>query len=414
MPDRKLHTDHPSRHREVLPAAAIALTAWVAMAGWSCGPAAAQPTVAPASQPATGPAPVVALSGDWPAFHGGGGLRGEAKPLVESGNALAVRWTYKTGEEDRAAVEASVAIVGDAVYIPDLKGTLHAVNLSDGKRKWAYTAGDGLATSPLIVGDNVLLGDLAGVFHCVGAADGRKRWTFDAGGQSIHSSANGDGSRVVFGTDGADIYCLSIADGTKIWEQKTGDRVNGAPGIGWGAAFVSGCDARLRAIDLKDGKERYAADIGALCPGSPAILEDRLVMGLDGGRVVCYSADGQKQLWNYKEIGDGAMVYGSPAVAEGIAVVGARDRHVHAMSAVDGKPLWKFATRGDVDSAPAIAGGKVYVGSKDKKLYTLDLKSGKKLGEFTAGRSILAGPAVGGGVVVIGDTAGNVYCLEAK
>ena len=414
MEDRKPHTAQPSSPRKGLPTAAVVLAACAALAGWRFGPVGAEPAAVPASQPATTAAPATALSGDWPAFHGGGGLRGEAKPLPGSGNSLAVRWTYKTGEEDRASVEASVAIVGDTVYVPDLKGTLHAVNLSDGKRKWAYTAGDGFATTPLIVGDNVLLGDLAGVFHCVGATDGKKRWTFDAGGQSIHSSANADGSRVVFGTDGADIYCLSIADGTKIWEQKTGDRVNGAPGIGWGAAFVSGCDARLRAIDLKEGQERYAADIGALCPGSPAILDDRLVMGLDGGRVVCFAADGQKQLWEYKEIGDSAMVYGSPAVAEGIAVVGARDRHVHAMSAADGKPLWKFATRGDVDSAPAIAGGKVYVGSKDKKLYTLDLKTGKKLGEFTAGRSILAGPAVGGGVVVIGDTAGNVYCLEAK
>jgi outer membrane protein assembly factor BamB len=254
------------------------------------------------------------------------------------------------------------------------------------------------------------------VFHCVSAAKGEKLWTFDAGGESIHASANVFGSgpqaKVVFGTDGADIFCLEAGDGKKVWEQKSGDRINGAPAVGWGLTFVSGCDAVLRAIDLTDGKEKFATDLPALSPASPALLDDRIVLGTDGGKIVCYSSDGQKQLWIYEEVKNDAMVYSSPAVAEGIVVAGARDRQVHAVHADSGKKAWTFMTRGEVDSSPAISGGRVFVGSKDKKLYVLDLKTGRNLGEFTAGRGIVASPAVARGVVVIGDTAGNVYCLE--
>src|SRR5205085_2068803 len=107
---------------------------------------------------------------------------------------------------------------------------------------------------------------------------------------------------------------------------------------------------------------QFAADMGNVCPGSPAVLDDRIVMATDGGRVLAFSSDGQKQLWAFEGVEDAAMVYASPAVADGVVVVGARDRKVYGLDAQTGKKLWHFTTRGDVDSSPAIAGDRVYVG----------------------------------------------------
>ena len=88
----------------------------------------------------------------------------------------------------------------------------------------------------------------------------------------------------------------------KIWDDKAGDRVNGSPAIGGAArgranVFVSGCDSQLCAINVADGKEQFEQDLGALCPGSPALAAGRIVVGTDGGKVVCFSDDGKKQLW---------------------------------------------------------------------------------------------------------------------
>src|SRR5215213_7711783 len=88
-------------------------------------------SAAPATQPA---GELSALNGDWPAFHGGGQLRGEAKPPLAPGD-LKLRWTYKAGDE-RAPIEGSAAIVGDTVYVADAKGTLHALGLADASVKW--------------------------------------------------------------------------------------------------------------------------------------------------------------------------------------------------------------------------------------------------------------------------------------
>lgn len=361
-------------------------------------------------------------SSDWPAFHRGGVLDGVAAPI--GAPPMKLRWTYRTEENVPASTQpatqpargpgkfdGSPAIFGGVVYIGDSAGLLHAVDLKTGKGKWTYSGEDGFDTTPLIVDGKVLLGDLGGIFHAVRASDGHKLWTFDSSSM-IHSSANAQGNRVVFGDDSADIFCLDANTGAKLWEQKSGDRVNGAPAIFGGAAMVSGCDAQLRGIGLMDGKEQYAVDLGSLCPGSAAIANNRIVMGTDGGRVVCLSADKREQVWLFEKVADHAMVYSSPAIADGVVIVGARDRNVYGLDLATGNKLWSFPTRGEVDSSPAISGGRVYVGSKDKKLYVLELKTGRKLWEFSASRAITGSPAIAEGVVVIGDTAGNLYCLE--
>lgn len=351
---------------------------------------------------------------DWPAFHRGGALTGEAAASADPGPPpLKTRWTYRTSDAGRAAILASVAIVGDAVYVADAGGVLHAVDLKTGKVRWKYETESSFETTPLVAGGRVFAGDQDGVFHAVDAGSGKKVWTVDTS-TSIHSSANlVEDSHVVFGNDGADIYCLNAADGKVIWKKAAGDRVNSSPAIGWGACLVSGCDAKLRAIDLKTGDERFAADLGSLSPGSPAVVNDRMIIGTDQGRVVCLSSEGGKELWTYTGVQNDAMVYASPAISSGIAVVGARDRQVHAIDVNSGKGLWTFATKGDVDSSPAIAGGRVYIGSKDKKLYVLDLKTGSKLWEFNAGKPITASPAIAAGVVIVGDNGGTLYCLES-
>ena len=370
----------------------------------------------------------LARADDYPAFHNGGPLLGVAKSI--GAPPMRVRWQFRAADDPAPTkpgappsivmpgFEASAAIVDGIVFSADRAGALRAMDLKTGKLIWTYRTEAGFSASPAVVNGIVYIGDEDGIFHAVKAANGEKLWTFEAG-SSIHSPANFLDSRIVFGDDGADIYCLS-PDGKKIWDAKSGDRVNGAPAIGAAApgqsasVFVSGCDAQLRAVDMDTGKERYAKELGALCPGSPALLADRIVIGTDGGKVVCLSADGQKQLWAFEGVRDGAMVYSSPAVSEGIVVVGTRDRNVYGLDLASGQKKWAFPTRGDVDSSPQISGGRVYVGSKDKRLYVLDLKTGVALWDFTASRGITATPAIADGVVVIGDTGGVLYCLEPE
>lgn len=341
-------------------------------------------------------------------YQGTGPLLGIAPDIAPPPYEL--KWTYKTNEAERAGVESAPVIAGDTVYVADSRGVLHAIELASGKVRWKYDSGDAFATTPLVVEGKVFLGDLSGVFHAVSAKDGTKLWTVDTE-SSIHASANIVGSRILFANDASDLICVEATDGKIVWKGKGEDRINAAPSIGGGLAYFSGCDAQLRAFDIQTGQQKFAVEIGALAPGSPSLLADRVIIGTDGGRVIALSPDGKKTLWTYEQVDSQGMVYASPSVADDIVVVGARDRQVHAIDAATGKRLWAFKTRGDVDAPAVISAGRVYVGSKDRKFYVLNLKTGALLWEFSAGRGIEAGAAIGGGVIVFADSAGNVFCL---
>jgi outer membrane protein assembly factor BamB len=355
-------------------------------------------------------APVNAL----PAFQGGGPLRGVAPAIPAP--PYAVRWQIKAGGEDRAAIENSPAIAGDTAYVADANGTLHALPLADGKARWTFRSEGGFATTPLVLDGKVYLGDLDGILHCVAADTGKEVWKFDSG-TGIHSSANvsPDGKLILFGNDGAEVFAVDAQTGKQAWKGKGGDRINACPAVGFGAALFTGCDARLLALNLKDGTEKFAHELGALAPGSPTVLDDRIIAATGEGSVIAVSPDGKNQLWKYEQVDEQqAMFYSSPAAADGLIVLGCRDRQVHAIDAKSGKRAWAFKTRGEVDATATISDGRVYIGSKDKNFYVLDLKTGKKLWEFKAGRAISAGAAIANGVIVVGDEAGNVYCLEPK
>jgi len=172
----------------------------------------------------------------------------------------------------------------------------------------------------MVMGGRVYLGDLAGILHCISAVDGKKVWLYDCE-NGIHSSCNSDGVNVLFGNDGAQILCIDT-EGKKVWMAEAGDRINSAPSIatladGRRVALFSGCDSTLRALELKEGKEIFAAEMGNLAGGSPAVAGDRIVVGTDRGHVLCFDLAG-KPLWDFDKIADEAMVYDSPAVSEGI------------------------------------------------------------------------------------------------
>lgn len=349
----------------------------------------------------------------WPAFQGGGSLRGVAAGAPVP--PLKLRWQYRPLKQNAAESGASPVIVGGKVIVSNSRGLLLAINLADGREAWTSSVEDGFEAGPLIVGEQLFIGDLGGVFHALSTADGTKRWTVTTE-HPIRGSANvageADAARILFANDGGQVTCVD-PQGRIIWQRAAADRINGALAISDDRIYFAACDSRLRCWRLDDGSEIFSADMGALSGASPVIAGGCIIVGTDQGKVRCFDSTGRPR-WTYDQIEDGSMVYATAAIDAGLVVVGARDRAIHAIRLDTGRRAWALTMRGDVDGAAILSDGRVHVGSRDRTFYILDLKQGNELFTFTADRAIASSAAVAAGVIVFTDSGGNVYCLEGK
>jgi outer membrane protein assembly factor BamB len=347
-----------------------------------------------------------ALAGDWPLFRGNPLQSGVAQSTLP--DELDILWKYTTKD----GVEAAAAIADGVVYLPTLEGQLLALDLANGKLKWAYKAGP-FKAPPSVRDGRVYAGDADGLFHCVDAATGKKVWTFETGGE-ISSGANFAGKGIIFGSGDESLYCLSH-EGKSLWTFKVaGGPVMASPAVVGNRTFVAGCDSTLHVLDAATGKELNAVDLGGQSAATAAVAGQQLFLGTMSNQFLAVDWQKAEVLWKFEAKRLPQPFYSSAAVTDRIVVAGSRDKRVHAFDRVTGQELWSFLTGNKVDSSPVVVGKRVVFGSLDRFLYVVDLANGKMLEKVDLGGPIAASPALADGRIVIGTQHGEVYCLGAK
>ncbi len=113
-------------------------------------------------------------AGDWPAFRRDALRSGSVKAEVPTAPRLL--WQANTGEK----LSAPVA-VGDRLFVStvDAHGVV-ALDATDGKQLWQYTAGGRIDSPPTYHRGTVLFGSADGWVYCVDAAAGQLVWRFRA------------------------------------------------------------------------------------------------------------------------------------------------------------------------------------------------------------------------------------------
>ncbi len=89
-------------------------------------------------------------------------------------------------------VVSSVAVKGSLVISTATDGLVRANDVATGDLKWTYPAGTPLFAGPAIAGDIVYVGDLKGVVHAIGLADGKGQWKLDLNAATTKDAATKD------------------------------------------------------------------------------------------------------------------------------------------------------------------------------------------------------------------------------
>ena len=334
-------------------------------------------------------------------------------------NDLELLWESTLGDQ----VLATVAIVGDEVYIPCLSGEVVCLEKKTGRRKWAYRTMEvvpknsfapGFKSSPTVTGDSIYLGDEEGVFHAIDRKTGKGKWKFNTGGEIFSGGAVVDG-RVIFGSYDGRLYSLNERDGSLGWRYETRGRIHSTPVIVDQMALVTGCDQSLHGVDVHTGKPVFELPLNDTFIATPSVVGDILYVGTYSGYVIAVDFRKNEALWRYAE-SEGHPFQSSTSVTDNLVVLGGHDRQVHAVNRLTGRKEWTFQTRAKVDSSPAVVDSRLFIGSSDGNLYGLSLADGKELWKYNIGKPITAGPAIGEGVLVVSSASrdGRLFCFGKK
>ncbi len=287
-----------------------------------------------------------------------------------------------------------------------------------------------LAQSPMFRGNAAHTGVYAAPSHPL---EGKIAWSFE--------TLNWDSYKVLEDMDGGFIWPTTPAvvdgrlyfcvgpyffaidhEGKQVYRVRLDAQSLASPAVMNGLAYVPGDDAKLRALDIKDGSVRWAASMGQrnflrqvddwdVYMSSPAVAEGVVYVGsVDGGIYAFAAADGREK-WHYQTK---HVVRATPAVANGRMFCGSFDGCVYALDASTGREAWKFSTKlpgspwNSVQGSCAVVDGIVYVGSRSTVLFALDAGTGKTVWRHSHdGSWVPSSPAVRDGIAYVGQSDGS-------
>jgi outer membrane protein assembly factor BamB len=221
-----------------------------------------------------------------------------------------------------------------------------------------------MRTQPVIAPDgSVIATSIGGTLAAIGP-DGRRRWAFEAGDRIYSTPFVDDDGTVIFGADTDLLYALD-AQGRPQWtilpaedtEQLELHDVDTAPIVSHGVGFV-GAGLYVYAFDMR-GTVRWRTATGNKVFSSPALLPDgTIVVGSQDDKLWALRPNGVER-WTH---GTTADIDGTPAVDELRKTIyfGGDDGKVHALG-FDGEAKWTTDVGGFVRSGIAVdADGFVY------------------------------------------------------
>jgi outer membrane protein assembly factor BamB len=332
---------------------------------------------------------------------------------------------------EKTAFGAVPVIADNAIYLGDLDGTFHALDLATGTTKWTFKAeAAGFPSAAAVSLDPArplaVVGDDTGIVRAFDRPSGKLAWEYEtegeiSGGPTILPGDNG--GRVLVGSQDASLSCLQLADGKLLWKHSIADQIRCSPTVARSAdgerVFLAGCDGKLHVIDAKSGEEKAAVQIDGPTGTTPATNGDRVFFGTEGGGFFAIDFMKAEVAWRGRSAVNGQSYRSSAAIAGDLVIVGSRGKAVEAFACADGTRTWRHPMRGKVDASPIVAtaeGGQpvAIVADSAGKLVALDAASGETAWEFDAGGGFSAGAAAAAGHVVIASDDGTVWCFASQ
>lgn len=274
---------------------------------------------------------------------------------------------------------------------------------------------------PALAGGKLWVASPSGSVALLDARSGQPEWVMDPS-RALVSGAGSDGRiGAVAGRDGA-VIAIGL-DGKQRWAAAVGAEVVTVPAVGNGLVVVRGSDNRVSAFDASSGARRWsfqrqAPSLVLRQTGAVAMDAAQVYVGLPGGRMLAVAADTGAQRWEAavsvprgsNEIERIADVAGTPIVVGSDLYAAAFRGRVACLDVGTGRTLWSR----DIASTAGVDVDARGVAVCDEKGHVhLFSRTGSSVWrqEKLAGRG-LSTPLLAPAHVLVGDSEGVVHLLR--
>jgi outer membrane protein assembly factor BamB len=345
---------------------------------------------------------------DWITF--GGTSARTNKSLSSAVPPLKELWQYNT----ESGLAATPLIRDSVLLMCTLKGELHAVNITNGKRMGYVILEGPVAGTPVWNGGLIYIpisSEKSGLESFV-LESGTKDWSHKLGACES-SPLLYEKNLYVTSLDGI-LYCLTASNGNEVWKFKTDidqrrKPVRSSPATD-GEIIVFGCDdGGVYAVERATGKLHWKFQTEQSIFATPVVSKNRVIIGSLDGKLYCLDIRAGKLLWAFDTK---SRIFGGASTDDHSAFVGTTDGHCYAVSLETGAVIWNFKAKSIFNSAPLVAQDLLYIGSLDKNLYVLRTQNGEKVWELPAEGRIKVSPVIWGGILFV--TSEDSYVTAYK
>ena len=169
-------------------------------------------------------------------------------------------------------------------------GSLHVVDLDQGKEVGSVPIEAPTGSTPAVLGDLLFVGTEGSTLFGIDWKTPSIVWRYSAERRQMpfRGSAAVTEKVVIAGSHDRSVHAVDPTSGKLLWNFPTRGRIEGSPVIVGDRAFIGSSDGRLYALEIRTGREVWQYETGGSLIASPAVAQDRLVIGSDEGILFCF------------------------------------------------------------------------------------------------------------------------------
>ncbi|MDK9423267.1 outer membrane protein assembly factor BamB [Pectobacterium carotovorum] len=304
---------------------------------------------------------------------------------------------------------------------------------------WNSSVGSGIGEfysnlHPAWQDNRVFAADRRGTVKAMDLSDGKEIWRADLSEKTNFFSRNNpallsggvtvSGNHVYVGSERAQVYALNAEDGTPVWQTKVAGEALSRPVVSDGVVLIHTSNGMLQALNEADGAIKWSVnlDMPTLSlrgESAPTTAFGAAIVGGDNGRVNAVMINQGQLIWQQRisqpsgatEIDRLNDVDTTPVVAGEVVYALGYNGNMTALDLRSGQVLWKRELGSVHDFI--IDGDRIYLVDQDDRFVALNTNGGVSLWRQSdlLHRNLTA-PALYNGYLVVGDTEGYLHWLN--